>query len=337
MTEKESRLHALLERGGHDGALLSRRANIAWLTDGADTHVDCSSRHGIARVLWTPHRKIVFTTNIEEARLAEEEFDDGWEIHAGDWWTGDPAHPEGRWLDDAAEDPVAPLRWSLTDREIETARRLGRDSAEVMQHAMHAVRPGWTEHELAGEIVGALRKRGIFTPVMLVAADDRITRYRHPIPTERRIERTVMAAICAQRRGLTVSVTRLVRFGEMDDDLRRRHEAVCAVDKVLHDATRPGTRWCDALRAATDAYAATGFADEWKRHHQGGPMGYELRDFVATPTEQRTVQPNQLVGWNPSITGTKSEDTILSTGEIVTPMDDWPTCNNRPDILTRAV
>jgi antitoxin VapB len=171
---------------------------------------------------------------------------------------------------------------------------------------------------------------------MLVAADDRIARFRHPIPTARRIERTVMAAVCAQRRGLTVSITRLVRFGGIDDDLRRRHDAVCAVDAALHDATRPGARWCDALRAATDAYAAAGYADEWKLHHQGGPMGYELRDFTATPTETRRVQPDQLVGWNPSITGTKSEDTILSGGEILTAMDDWPACGERPDILVRS-
>jgi len=42
------------------------------------------------------------------------------------------------------------------------------------------------------------------------------------------------------------------------------------------------------------------------------------------------------VGWNPSITGTKSEDTILSSGEVITGMKNWPVCGSRPDILCRG-
>lgn len=146
-----------------------------------------------------------------------------------------------------------------------------------------------------------------------------------------------MAAICAQRKGLIVSITRLAHFGPLSDDLKRRHEACCRVDRTLHDATKPGTKWADILDRAIECYEQTGYAEEWKKHHQGGPMGYEARDFKVTPTESRTVQENQLVGWNPSITGTKSEDTILSTGEVVTRMSDWPMLDaggiNRPDIL----
>jgi hypothetical protein len=44
---------------------------------------------------------------------------------------------------------------------------------------------------------------------------------------------------------------------------------------------------------------------------------------------------NQLVGWNPSIAGTKSEDTILSTGEVLTAARNWPMVGSRPDILCR--
>jgi antitoxin VapB len=83
-------------------------------------------------------------------------------------------------------------------------------------------------------------------------------------------------------------------------------------------------------------YRETGYADEWKQHHQGGPMGYEGRDYKATPTETRRVVENQAVGWNPSITGTKSEDTILSSGEVITAMKNWPVCGSRPDILCRG-
>ena len=141
--------------------------------------------------------------------------------------------------------------------------------------------------------------------------------------------------VCTRRKGLFVCLTRILHFGPISDDLRRKHDAVCKVDEVLRSTTRPGVRWCDVLAAGISTYEATGYADEWKKHHQGGPLGYEPRDFLATPTETRTVLENQLVGWNPSITGTKSEDTILSSGEVITAMPDWPMCGSRPDILCR--
>ncbi|HNT37236.1 MAG TPA: peptidase M24, partial [bacterium] len=91
-----------------------------------------------------------------------------------------------------------------------------------------------------------------------------------------------------------------------------------------------------------EAYKAVGFPDEWKLHHQGGATGYEGRDFKGSFTSHQTVQPNQAVAWNPSITGTKSEDTFLCTESgnvLVTQAKNWPMVSvsgfefERPGIL----
>lgn len=334
MSEKDERLAAFCKTHGHDGVWLRRRSNIAWATDGADTHCDASTSLGVASLVWTPARKTVLTDVIEAPRLAAEEPLNGWEIQACPWWEA-PCPPAGRFATDFPEDDIAPLRYSLTELEIGRIRGLGAECAATMSRVMHHVKRGRTENDLAGVLSGELRRAGIFCPVLLVAADERIARFRHPIPTRNAIEKTVMAAICAQRHGLIVSITRLVHFGALPAELRRKHEAVCVVDSALHEATRPGVKWCDVLKEGIRVYRDTGFADEWTKHHQGGPMGYEPRDFKATLSESREVQPNQAVGWNPSITGTKSEDTILSTGEVVTTMSDWPMRGTRPDILER--
>lgn len=326
-----ARLREHLTRTGREGAVITRRANIAWLT-GADTHVDASSPLAICRLHVTPGLCVVATDRIEHQRLHDEEFAGDLDYQVRDWFTPPPPTPEG-WLTDESVDFCQALRASLSAAELDAVRTLARDCADVMQQVMHDVRPGMTEHQLAARITGDLRAHGIFTPVMLVAADQRLPAYRHPIPTYHKINRTVMAAICAQRHGLIVSITRLVHFGPMHDDLRRRHLACQQVNAALHDATRPGARWCDILQKAIDTYDARGYQDEWKLHHQGGPMGYAARDFVATPTETRTVQPDQLVGWNPTVTGTKCEDTMLSTGEVLTSMNDWPTTDGQADIL----
>jgi carboxymethylenebutenolidase len=80
----------------------------------------------------------------------------------------------------------------------------------------------------------------------------------------------------------------------------------------------------EPLRAPMQA----GFGDEWRLHHQGGPAGYEPRELVATPTAHDALSVGVACAWNPSITGTKSEDTNLvgeRDNEILTVSPGWPT------------
>jgi len=105
-------------------------------------------------------------------------------------------------------------------------------------------------------------------------------------------------------------------------------EAVAQVDATFIAATRPGQMLGEIFHRATAAYAETGFPDEWHLHHQGGPAGYEPREYVATPRSTDVVSVGQAYAWNPSITGTKSEDTLLvgeEGNELLTAIEDWPT------------
>ncbi len=36
----------------------------------------------------------------------------------------------------------------------------------------------------------------------------------------------------------------------------------------------------DVMEAMKEEYRAQGFEDEWKCHHQGGPIGYQDREFL---------------------------------------------------------
>jgi Xaa-Pro aminopeptidase len=337
---KSSRLHELCRSLGREGVLLRRRSNIAWITDGADVHCDTAQATGVAAVLWTPRRKTVWTNTIEAPRLRAEEFDAEWKFEVAPWWKAS-ALPRGDFATDWPGEgrAIAALRSPLTAKELARARALGRDCADAMQSFLHRVRRGITEHEVAGAFAERLRRLGIHAPVLLVAADDRIARFRHPIPTHRRVEKRLMLVVCAQRHGLVVAMTRLVHFGRVPAALARKHAAVCAVDEALIGATRPGAAWRDVLAAGVRAYREHGFASEWKLHHQGGPMGYEPRDFCVTPSTRGVVPADQMVGWNPSITGTKSEDTILArdrgAAEVLTATADWPMLGARPAILER--
>ena len=53
----------------------------------------------------------------------------------------------------------------------------------------------------------------------MVGSDERLERYRHPLPTDHKIDNTVMMVICAKGYGLIANLTRIVHFGHMPVDL----------------------------------------------------------------------------------------------------------------------
>jgi len=138
----------------------------------------------------------------------------------------------------------------------------------------------------------------------------------------------------------------LVHFGTLSNEVRHKAEAVARIDAEMIAATRPGNTLGDVFNRAQSAYAAAGFPDEWRLHHQGGSAGYAPREITATPTTIEPILVGQAFAWNPSITGVKSEDTILvgeESNEIITEMADWPTIDiqvggqilKRPAILEK--
>lgn len=343
MTEislKLARLRDLLDEHGLDGIWLRRTANFAWLTGGAASYVNIAADIGAASALITRTAAYVITNNIEAPRLAEEEGLEalGFQIVAAPWYQANAAAeqlmrpmrlgadtpPPGA-LDLAAD--LARLRSTLLPAEIARFRELGQICAAAMAEAIGQVRPGMTEHQIAGLLAQAVLARGALPIVNLVATDERIFRYRHPLPTAKPLARYAMLVLCGRRHGLVASVTRLVHFGPLPAEIQRKALACARVDATFISQTRPAARLGDVLRAAVAAYTAEGYPDEWKLHHQGGPAGYAPREFTVTPDSAQQVAENQVYAWNPSIAGVKSEDTILigaKTNQVLTAIAGWP-------------
>jgi Xaa-Pro aminopeptidase len=339
--QKQDRIQTLLAERKLDALLLQRVSSFAWATCGAASYVNTATTNGEAALLITPSGRYLITNSIEATRLEQEEklTTQGWEFRVVPWHEAQDTVAElTRGLRLGADGPhsgatdlsgdLARLRANLTPEEGERFRALGRLCAEAMDGALRAVRPGQTEHQIAGFLAHEAESRGAQAIVNLIATDDRIFAFRHPLPTDKKLERYAMLVLCGRRWGLVCSLTRFVHFGQLPDDLRRKAEAVAQVDATFIAVTRPGQTLSEIFRHATAAYAETSFPDEWHLHHQGGPAGYEPREYVATPGSTDVVSVGQAYAWNPSITGTKSEDTILvgETGnEVLTAIKDWPT------------
>jgi antitoxin VapB len=327
LAEKQRRVNEFLDAKGLDGLLLGRSENFAWFTCGGDCFVNIAAETGVGALLIRRDGATLITNNVERPRLADEELRGlGLREEIRDWWQDDLAPivadlTRGQRIAADIALPgvaflagdIAHLRRSLTPEEVARYRALGKALGEALGEAAMSVQPGMTEHDVAAAISDEHFRRGIQPIVVLVAADERLLKYRHPLPTGNPVKRAVMLVACGRRHGLIVSATRIVHFGPVPAELQKKHQAVMAVDAALISATRVGTRIGDIFHAGLAAYAAQGFSREWQLHHQGGPTGYAARDYRATAESEDTVQPFQPFAWNPSIAGTKSEDTIIAT------------------------
>jgi Xaa-Pro aminopeptidase len=325
-----------------EAVLIASQAGFAWVTGGGRSHVSIGGAEGIASVLVTAGRAYLITTNIELQRLVDEEtaglpfegIEYPWHRSEG------LAHVIGSVCDAArivsdlptvglnvADESFTRLRFILGPEEIGRYRALGRDAAEAVEAACREAEPGDTEYDVAARIAFECVRRDILPLVDLVAADERIARYRHPLPTSNRIGRTLLAALTGRRHGLHASLTRMVSFGAPDDHLASRHAAVCRVDASEQLASRPGATLGAVIGVAIAQYETEGFPGEWRFHHQGGLTGYAGREIFATPEEPHRLEAGQALAWNPSITRVKSEDTTLVTDEgveVLTRTGKWP-------------
>ena len=338
----------MLDREGLDAVLLNAQHNFAWLTAGGSNGIDLSRENGAASLLVTGDgRRYVLANNIEMPRMLAEEVSSedfepvefAWEdekgtadlalrkakelVGAGEIATDIPLFAEAKPI----ENKIAPCRFSLTTDESERYRQLGRDSGTAIRSVMGKLVPGETEIEIAAKLRHEFALGGMASAVSLVAADERISRFRHPVPTANRWRKTLLLVTCAKRGGLLTSQSRIVCIGEIPDGSKRKTEATAYVNACLLDATRPGATGAELYAVAAEAYAKMGFANDIHLHHQGGAAGYKTREWVAHPLSAEVVQKDQAFAWNPSITGTKVEETCITTAdgvEIITASPDFP-------------
>ncbi len=357
---KLSRIEKFTEKHNLDGLFLADRANISWLTAGKDTHVELIEKTGSAKLVILPEEgNFIFTDNIEAPRLKSEEFfGQDFEFITSKWYQGstelnnfisdyklgaDLYHPGTRYI----PEKIASLRFQLTDGEKNRLRALGSESSKIITRlCQQDIAKCQAENQVAGLVAREFLAAGIKPAVILIGSDERIYNYRHPIPTDKKINKYLMVVVCAEKHGFIVSLTRKVHFGPLPQELQEKLEAVRKIELAFWRKTRPGVKINEVFKNGREAYAEFGYEKEWENHHQGGPTGYKTRDFLATPEITAEVKNNQVFAWNPSLTGVKTEDTILVADdeiEIITEDSDWPLTqveyNNltfpRPEIMIK--
>jgi Xaa-Pro dipeptidase len=332
---RDRSLRELMDERGLGALLLSRPANFAWYTGGADNRVDHGDPVGVASVLVTTDDAYVLTNNIEAPRMREEQTPEMEVVEHP--WHEEPAallreltggagvgtdFPSTSGPDLSAE--ISPLRYVLDGDAIEDYRRLGEDTVIAVSEASGSLSPETDELDAAAELSAACLGRGMFAPVLLAASEERLVRHRHPVPHGGHLGKQAMLVVCAERGGLFVSLTRMIYFREPDPQTARRQEACEEIlRRMREEATRKGRTLAQSFEDCRRFYAEAGYPEGWRDHHQGGMTGYASREVIATPGTPQEITEAQAFAWNPSLVGAKAEETFVLGPE-------------GPEVLTRS-
>lgn len=354
-------LRKLMQSKAAHGLLISRCENFAWLTFGGRSHITLRETEGVASVLITADRIQIFVNNIERQRLFKEEIPEEitefFEPFEYSWWETErpfivPYIEEKKVLSDTGRYgteavDLTEFRLVLSEPEIKNYRNLGKTVDRILEKIGNELTPELSELEVEGMIYKAFMTEDIEPILGLVFSDKSALEYRHNLPRNLKLGKKAFFSVCARQRGLVVSSTRSVLF-DNNPGFIDQHRRNCLVDAAAIAFSRPGIKLSEVFSKIQESFGEAGFAQEWKKHHQGGLAGYLSREMVASPYGDYLMRPGNAIAWNPTIKGTKSEDTAIigeSGNEIISYPDNsnWPEISfeingqtiRRPDILLK--
>lgn len=337
--EAVERIRRWLKEKGYDGVILGRRDNYTWVSGGAKNHVLSSTETGIAYYLIGRDSIDVAADSSDLPRIREEQNPLGAKAHLVPWYESMDACMSARirdekWVSDTGiagtenvQEELQELRMELTETEVDRYRQIGGLCARIVEEVCREARPGDTEEEVAGRLKCRCMENGISPDCVLVGADERILSYRHPMPTGREIRHSLMVVLGGEKYGLNISMTRMVYFGEVPEEIRLRYEKTSYIFACMQKMMRDGITFGEYFRKVQELYREAGYEEEWKMHHQGGPTGYACREFVMLPEMKKILREGWAYAWNPTIQGTKCEETTYlgkAGVETFTRTGDWP-------------
>lgn len=361
-TSAIERIRELIRARDLGGVVLTKPGPVAWASGAINPPIDRTASEDTVWLAVGADAVTVVTTGVERDRIQAELLPSDAQLVSVPWWNPEAfvaAGAEALGLPAAElgsdghlgfgidlEHELAVIRLALSQAEQDELRALGADAAVAVEAALRRWRPGALDTDIAADIVHHVEAVGGDAPVVLVGADDRVRRFRHPVALGSKTSQMVMAVLVARRHGLHVALTRYVAAGPtpaLDADLT----IVQRIHRSALEAASPGNTFGDLYASLDEAYRAAGHANAWEGHYQGGPIGYGQREFEIAPCQTDSfwwpvpIASGMAVALNPSLPGgAKDEDTYLVTDdglELITTTHDWPAADQlnpqRPAIL----
>ncbi len=342
MMIKEKRLLEYIRQNCYDAAVIGRQDNFSWITCGGRNRVVITSENGVCMLIIGSDGKYVVANTMDGQRLVDEEMQGmNYELVNVKWYEGSPAARTIQMLKGKkvlSDVPIGnfdckpaifyDIQYPLTENELKRYRWLGAKAEEIIAGAAENICPGMSEHEVEAMLMCEFANNDMTPEVILVGSDERISKYRHPAPSNKTIRNVVMLAPAVRKWGLTLPITRMIYFGnKIPKELAHKYDAVCKIEAEVFALCKPGNRFADIFKMQKQRYADTGYPGEWEKHAQGGITGYVINDPGKCMDETQIIKEKQTFNWYITITGVKVEETYLTSSsgkEILTSKGLWP-------------
>ncbi len=357
--EKERRIHAALAKLGYDSLIITRRDNFAWLSCGGRAVVSYAEPTSPVFLVVTPQAKYAIGYSIDLPRTMDEELaGQGYQPVSLPSFGKTPAQAalemaKGKVAADSpipGADDIGPairaLHEPYTPQEMERYSAISQENGAILRELAQWVEPGMTERQVLAHMWGLYLEHGFEGVCMFVGSDERIRRYRHPVPSDKPIEKAVLLSPCGCKWGLHVPNSRLVYFEEPPEDIRRRFRAVATMQAAMVSTIRPGVKFSSLFDLCMRLFVSLGYPEERTVHFHGGPTGYQPSYFERCQDLEAVVTPNMAFAWYFTVAGVKSEELMLvddQRASIKSVDPEWPKLEieyegNKvaiPDILVR--
>jgi Xaa-Pro aminopeptidase len=216
---------------------------------------------------------------------------------------------------------VERLRYRKDADEIQALREAVRIADETVEEIVDVLRPGMTEHRVAGEIERLQRSKGgeRSASEIIVASGPRSC-LPHGIASSRIIQtgEPVMMDLGTVVDGYLSDLTRTVHVGQASDAFRRIYDVVLEAQRRAEEQIAPGMTGQEADAIARDYIGAQGFA-KYFGHALGHSIGLDnherpgLSPFDDTVLESGMVTSVEPGVYLPDVGGVRLEDMVLIT------------------------
>lgn len=318
---KLKEIRKILTERNFDGVEIKSQANFSFLTRGRG-FIGLASAASCGSLLITLNKVYLITENIEVMRLYEEQLDENplIELLPFPWNEGQKRQEAidrvARNLKIASESDIEKelfgIRTLISQYDYKDYKDLCQDSTIILEDICKNIKKGITEYQLAGEISKELWTKNIEPITILIGFDERALKRRHPVMIGNVLKNYALVGICGRRNGLIVSISRDVLI-DGDREMEEKHRKCAMVNAAFLNSLKIGSTLEEVFEAGVNQYEKEGYPLEYLKHHQGGLTGFIPRELRANKGCVHKVRENEAYAFNPTIQGSKCEDTVFVT------------------------
>ncbi len=259
---KIRRIIEYLKKNNYEVIVLGRQDNFAWISCGGTNKILNTSEYGSCILLISKYKRLVIAYSMDGRRIMDEELHGlGFDLVELKWFEGNiykmaaSLLKNKKTVSDICLDGVDfklkdiySLHYPFTENEIEKLKCLSERAEIIISETVKKLKPGMTEMEAQKILLKKSADIEVTVPVCLIGSDERISMYRHPLPSVKKIDKMVMLALAFRKWGLFAPVTRMIYFGnKLSDDTKNKYEAICKIEATVFSMCKPGTRFIDIL------------------------------------------------------------------------------------------